>query len=461
MDIEAFLKQRYDMSFDEHGWAACPFPENHKEGDANHPFHLKRESGLFNCFSSACFGGKEVDIYELVSAVDGIRRPDAERIVAKYAAFVSDGPIYRNGASETKITLHTRKAIELMKEASEVVWQVESILAKGAAMVVVADAGVGKTWFVLDLALAVDQGLLWLGHFEVQQGKVLILDEENADALLRRRLEKLLRAHEMAEDGSELGIEFLTGEGVNLSNAAYVAALDAVLDKMRPDLVIVDALVRIHQGNENDAGEMARLFGIFKQWMKRYGCSFVFCHHQRKPGIAGNNPSSMYRGSSEIRAFVDTHLDLRRVRGDEKGVFIVEQAKSRYDEPLPAFEVEVVDIAEGATAVRHLGDSNRHDKDKFEKALEFVDGLLADGEWHTRDEIEEKGKSAGFKRDMLDKARMQLVQSEELEEGKDGKKKRFRKSNFASDAPLLLIEPSETKDSQDEVEESLLEEGVI
>ena len=368
----------------------------------------------------------------------------------------SDGTI-GTGPSETKISLQPRSAEELISQAPEVTWQVESILPQGAAMVVVADAGVGKTWMTLDLALAIDQGIPWLAHFPVQQGAVLVIDEENADALLKERLQKLLRAYDMLDDASEVRIEFLTAQGVNLSDEDYVAEIERVLDAGGFKLVIVDSLVRVHQGNENDAGEMARVFGIVKRWIGKYGCSFVFCHHQRKPGMAGNDPANMYRGSSEIRAFVDVHLDLKAVRG-EKGVFTVNHVKSRYAEPIPPFNVEIADIGESATQVHYAGEPSSGSQDKSEEAQEFIRSLAADREWHSRQEILEKGGEMKYPRDTLDTARKDLVKAEELVEEKRGKATGIRLPE-RSDGPVLYI-PSERNDA---VETDLfpVEEGVI
>jgi len=370
----------------------------------------------------------------------------------------SDGTYSSTGPSERKITLVPRPAVDLIKQAPAVTWQVEKILPEGASGVFVSDSGVGKTWLTLALALDVDRGEPWLGQFVVRPGKVLIIDEENADPLIKHRLQKLLRAHRLPEDGSTVGIEFLTSEGINLSDSAYVEALERVLEEKRPDLVIVDALVRVHQGNENDAGDMARIFGIVKGWMGEYGCSFVFCHHRKKPGMVGSDPASMYRGSSEIRAFVDVHLDLRAIRG-EKGVFTVEHSKARYAEPVPAFNVEIVDVAEDATMVRYAGEPKTQTQEKLADAQEFILSLAADREWHSRKEILEKGVEQGHKRDTLDAARKLLLEAGDVLEEKCGKSTGIRLSE-RSDGPVHYIVPSETNEPSS-LAEMPVEEGVV
>ncbi len=349
----------------------------------------------------------------------------------------------KNGTSEANIHLKSVRADQLIKEAVEPAWQIEGILPMAGSMVIVADAGVGKTWLIQDLAIAVDQGLKWIGHFQATQGKVLVIDEENANTLIKARLRKLLRGSGLTQDGTELNIQFLTANGINLSNHSYVEKLQSILKTMRPDLVIVDALVRIHTNNENDAGEMASLFRIFKNWINEYGCSFVFCHHQRKPGLSGNSPANRYRGSSEIKAFVDTHLDLRPLKSQD-GVFSVNHVKSRYAEPLAPFDVEIRDVREDAVQLHYLGQSSARIEGKFDVATEFVQSALGDGQWHSRQELVELAQSHGIRRDMLDAARKALVGSGKLEETQRGKGKCFRLTEFRSDAPVSHKETEAT-----------------
>ena len=409
------------------------------------------------------------ELPEKGDVMDGIERldwsrDDIEKILTAAPAWEpstdserSVRSIYNNGTSERKITLNPQPVRDLMRNAPEIKWQVDKLLADKSAMVIVADGGTGKTWLTLALALAVDQGIPWLDNFSVKQGKVLIIDEENSRALLKHRLEKLLRAHQMPEDGSTLGIEILPGEGINLSDRAYVESLTAVLEEKKPDLVIVDALVRVHTYNENDAGEMAQFFGQVKRWMNEYDCSFIFCHHHKKPGMTSGDPSNQYRGSSEIRAFVDSHLDLKKVR-DEQGVLTVTHAKSRFIEELPAFNVEIADVDEGATTVRFAGAPILPGQEKLEAAQDFIRELAADGDWHSRQEILDQGRVGVHKRDLLDKARKLLVEADEIVEEKRGKEIGIKRS----DAPYIYKERTERSEaSEGQIQADLLEEETI
>lgn len=77
--------------------------------------------------------------------------------------------------------------------------------------------GIGKTWLVLAIALAVAAGRPFLGRFHVRQGPVLlVLEEEDSSAVLER-LDLLYAGLGLSQtDGDALPIHFLIQQGVSL-----------------------------------------------------------------------------------------------------------------------------------------------------------------------------------------------------------------------------------------------------
>ena len=83
---------------------------------------------------------------------------------------------------------------------------VDGLIPPGATVILAGDAGVGKTWLTLDLALAVASGTKWLDSIQCKQGTVLIVDEENSEPFLRKRLHSLINGKLL---GGGLPIHFL------------------------------------------------------------------------------------------------------------------------------------------------------------------------------------------------------------------------------------------------------------
>src|ERR1019366_9098015 len=70
-------------------------------------------------------------------------------------------------------------------------WLIEGILEPTGRLILSGAPGSGKTWLLESLAIAVASGSPWLGHFAVKQGTVLLVDQENSLAVVRRRLRSL------------------------------------------------------------------------------------------------------------------------------------------------------------------------------------------------------------------------------------------------------------------------------
>ena len=190
---------------------------------------------------------------------------------------------------------------------------------------------ISKSWMLLDLALELGRGGKWLGHFRTAQNRVLYIDEESSEELLRHRTRKLLVSKESTDEGPD--VRFVVGEGVSFQDEASVERLRQLLRKERPGLVVVDSLIRVHRAEENSATEMAGVFKNIKNLVREFGCVFVFADHQRKSGAFKVSLDLALRGSSEKVAFVDSLLSLNRLKED----LIVEHSKSRYAQPVTSF----------------------------------------------------------------------------------------------------------------------------
>jgi len=68
-------------------------------------------------------------------------------------------------------------------------------------------------------------------------------------------------------------------------------------------------------GDLNSATEIARMLAFLRQLERKYEVAITVVHHARKGGMG--DPGLDLRGSSEIRAWGDTNLYLRRRKGLE------------------------------------------------------------------------------------------------------------------------------------------------
>jgi hypothetical protein len=83
---------------------------------------------------------------------------------------------------------------------------------------------------------------------------------------------------------------------------------------VRPKLLVLDPFVRLHRIDENAAAEVAPLLAGLRALQRRYQTAVVLVHHARK-GAQHARGGQALRGSSELHAWGDSNLYLRR-RGE-------------------------------------------------------------------------------------------------------------------------------------------------
>ena len=171
-----------------------------------------------------------------------------------------------------------------------------------------------KTWMALEMAVAVASGSACLATFAVPlPGPVLLYAAEDSESALRLRLESLVHHHRL--DLAYLDIRVITADSLRLDRTADQERLQATLMLHRPVLLILDPLVRLHAIDENAAGEIAILLGYLRLLQRKTGTAIALVHHARKNVAASGGAGYSLRGSSDLYAWVDSFLYLRRHHG--------------------------------------------------------------------------------------------------------------------------------------------------
>ena len=171
-----------------------------------------------------------------------------------------------------------------------------------------------KTWMALEMAVAVASGSSCLATFAVPSpGPVLLYAAEDSESALRLRLESLAQHHQLHL--AYLDIRVITADSLRLDRIPDQERLEATLMLHRPALLILDPLVRLHAIDENAAGEIAALLGYLRLLQRKTGVAIALVHHARKNVSANGGAGYSLRGSSDLYAWVDSFLYLRRHHG--------------------------------------------------------------------------------------------------------------------------------------------------
>jgi hypothetical protein len=239
------------------------------------------------------------------------------------------------------------------------------------------------------------------GRFPTKQSIVLYVDEDSGDARLMKERLNILKAAKTSEVG------FIYRSGMRLDDKVSVDRLVKTVESCGAGMVILDALVSLHDQDENASGQMRRVFDAVRRLVDA-GATVLVIHHRRKDGFVGTSRGSQsLRGSSDIVAAADAHFTLE----PHGSYIIVRQEKSRYSRPIAPFRVSA--NPEGQPAFRYLGiedESNQNVKDRQQAVLEL---LRENGQMWVR-EIEKRLPHLGTGR-TLGKSLKPLMQAGKIE----------------------------------------------
>lgn len=201
------------------------------------------------------------------------------------------------------------QAAMLDKEQQEQHWLIEGLWARSAIGLIGGAPKCCKTWLGLDMAVSVATGTKALGHFETKApGKALVFLAEDALPQVRSRIEALCRQRN--KDIGLLDLYVITAPVLRLDLLADQERLAQAVDQLRPRLLLLDPLVRLHRLDENSAAEISGLLGYIRDLQRRFDVAIVLVHHASKK--QRSQPGQALRGSSDLHAIGDCNAYLAR-----------------------------------------------------------------------------------------------------------------------------------------------------
>lgn len=214
-------------------------------------------------------------------------------------------------------------------------WLVHDLWAEEAVGVIGGAPKSFKSWLAFELALAVASGRPALGRFAVRPGgtgPVLLYAAEDSAPAVRERVAGLARARAVALDALPIGL--ITVDSLRLDRPDHRDRLHATLAKIRPRLLVLDPLVRLHRADENSSAEISELLGWLRGWQREFHVAIMLVHHVRK--TATGQPGQSLRGSGDLHAWGDSNLYLLRDHGR-----LLLHAEHRSNPVPPAFAIEL------------------------------------------------------------------------------------------------------------------------
>ncbi len=232
---------------------------------------------------------------------------------------------------------------------------VKKLLIAGSLFVVFGESNSGKTFWILDLALAVAAGRPWRGR-PTKRGLVIYVAGEGA-ASVRTRVAAFRQANPDIGGGLPFAI---IPQAVDLLEPGAVQRLIETIRAAESEsgekavLLIFDTFARsIAGGDENSAQDVGEAVASADLIRTETGVAVGFVHH------SGKDPAKGARGSSALRAACDTEILIEGQSG-QRTATATKQRDLEPGDPMP-FELEPVPLGfdeDGETiascVVKHL-----------------------------------------------------------------------------------------------------------
>ncbi|MCC6659451.1 MAG: AAA family ATPase [Phycisphaerales bacterium] len=189
---------------------------------------------------------------------------------------------------------------------------IDGLLREGETMNLIASPKTGKSWLVLDLAIAVATGRPWLGRFPTVAGDVLIIDNELHGETSANRIPKVAKARGLGTDefADNVFIRNLRG---GLQDIVSLGTYFRAIEPGRFRLIVLDAFYRFLPAgmDENANADMASLYNHIDRYAADLGCAFVLIHHSSKGNQSGKSVTDVGAGAGSQSRATDAHLVLR------------------------------------------------------------------------------------------------------------------------------------------------------
>lgn len=284
----------------------------------------------------------------------GILMPWAEKYDYKGLEELIEDQFKRYPPSVAPVAkVETSSNIEAFLEDTEKVeWLCEGLIAKRSIGFIAGLPESRKSWIMMDLAIEVARGGVWLEKFKLEKAKVLLIDQERFKGETQRRLKCLLNAKSISTTSIKTVLDVKCGTTIRLNLQNSFDAFKRELSELRPELIIFDSFATAHTSEENNRQSIQEVLEKVKELRNEFGCTFLFVHHENKLAFSkdeGDPSIAQMSGNIAIPAAAEMVLTVRKQDSESSMVY---NTKNTLAPSMAPFLVKVEDIDKNKIKVK-------------------------------------------------------------------------------------------------------------
>lgn len=185
---------------------------------------------------------------------------------------------------------------------------IEGIVRMGHKMLISGSSKAGKSFLLMQLAIALSEGRKWLG-FQCKKTKVLYINFEIDRASSLHRVAKIYEELEIIPtDEVNLEVWNLRGKAMPLNKLVPKIVRKAKNNNF--GAIIIDPIYKVITGDENNASDMGAFSNLFDVICDETGASAIYCHHHSKGAQGFKKAMDRASGSGVFARDPDAQLDM-------------------------------------------------------------------------------------------------------------------------------------------------------
>ena len=191
---------------------------------------------------------------------------------------------------------------------------IESVLHKGCRACISGASKAGKTWSLVNLAVAVAAGRPWLG-LKTNPSRVLYLDFELHPAFAKQRFKMVREKMDVPESMLKSTLKYWSLRDNYTPFEALISCMKLRGMHAGFDVIILDPYYKISTSggfDENAAGDVMEILSLIGRFSKATGAAFIWSHHFSKGNKADVDHLDRASGSGVFARDPDSILTLTK-----------------------------------------------------------------------------------------------------------------------------------------------------
>ena len=232
----------------------------------------------------------------------------------KYTAMVEEAEaaasVGEPEGDDAKLVIHVTPAITVEEDLPELPPEViAGIIRQGGKLLIAGASKSGKSYLLIELAVAVATGYRWCG-FECTQGRVLYLNLEIQEPQFMHRVYRVYEKMQVTAEKVSKNLDIANLRGQFRDITSLVNALINSFDVDSYDLITVDPAYKVQSGGENDADAITAFCGELDRLAESLKSTIAYTHHHSKGGQGGKNAQDRASGSGVFGRDADALIDM-------------------------------------------------------------------------------------------------------------------------------------------------------